>query len=126
MRGAGLRLHGGVGEKRHLVVRLDTAHGARKAGGDIAVRAGDLALLGIESGRTKLRIAALDRPALPRSSQVTRSAFTAWLARHQESATTATASVRRTTRRTPRISLMGESSTDRSMPPNTGHCRMLA
>ena len=46
---------------------------------------------------------ALDRVALPQSSQATGSASTARLARHQESATTATASGMRTTRRTPFI-----------------------
>ena len=103
MRGAGLRLHGRVGEKRHHVVRLDALCGAREARGDIAVGAADLACVAsrpvaheIADRRTRqLAVAAVVPGHAQRLYGV--------LARHQESATTATASGMRTMRRTPFI-----------------------
>ena len=57
-------------------------------------------------------MAALEIRVLPRSSHVTRSASAARLARHHESATTATASGMRTTPRTPGAAAIELSSTD--------------
>ena len=58
-------------------------------------------------------------PWLP-SSQVTESASTAFFACHQPSATTATASLNLMTLRTPFMPLILVSSTDFSVPLNTG------
>jgi hypothetical protein len=60
---------------------------------------------------------ALDTVAWPQSSQATGIASTARLARHQESATTATASGIRTSRRTPGMRAIALSSADFSRPP---------
>jgi hypothetical protein len=76
--------------------------------------------------RTNAAIDAVETPPLPQSSQVTASALAARSARHHESATTATASGIRTTPRTPAISAIEFASTDFSLPPNTGQCRIAA
>ena len=68
----------------------------------------------------------LETSAWPAKSQVTGSASAAFFARHQLSATTATASGSFTTRRMPFMPASSASSTDRSVPLNTGHCTMAA
>ncbi len=72
MRGAGLRLHGGVGEKRHRVVGLDAS--ARRAP-DLRRhrrRRGRPGPAGASSPvRTNSRIVSVETSPLPQSSQVT-------------------------------------------------------
>ena len=60
------------------------------------------------------------------SSQRMSSAAMPSFAAHMWSATTATASSRRTTWRTPSINLALVSSTEASLPPNTGHAATVA
>ena len=78
MRRTGLRLHGGVGQVRDGVFRLDAARGACECAGDIAVRSADLGIIRVERGahafkdlgRGKTRIAAIvpdDRQRLQRT-----------------------------------------------------------
>ena len=55
-----------------------------------------------------------------------RTFFSASLARHQSSATTATKSSSRTTFFTPRIRSAAPASTLATLPPNTGHCAIDA
>ena len=68
----------------------------------------------------------LETPALSPASQVTGSVSAAFFARHQLSATTATASACFTTRRMPFMPASLVSSTDFKVPLNTGHWRMAA
>ena len=69
---------------------------------------------------------ALDTVQPSPGSQAITSASAAFLARHQLSATTATASGNCTTRRTPFIAESRDASTDFSRPLNTGHCTIVA
>ena len=71
-------------------------------------------------------IDSLDTSPLPRSSQMTGSASAARLARHQLSATTATASGKRTMCRTPFMSLIAVSSTAFNRPLKTGQWTIAA
>jgi hypothetical protein len=71
-------------------------------------------------------IAALETAEFSPKSQLTGSASAAFFARHQLSATTATASVSFTTRWTPLTPASLLSSTDLSVPLNTGHCTIAA
>jgi len=103
-------------KKRHRVVRLDAARRAWQRRRKVAVGTSDLSFrcakaLAHEFGDRRRRDL-----AWPRSSQVTRSTSAARLARHHESATTATASGIRTMRRTPFIPAIEFSSTDFSSP----------
>ena len=63
----------------------------------------------------------LDTSPLPPSSHVTARASDAFFACHQLSATTATASLNLITLRTPGMAAVLVSSTDLSVPLNTGH-----
>ena len=69
---------------------------------------------------------ASDALAYRPASHSTFTFFSAWSARHQLSATTATKSSSRTTFFTPRIFSASAESTDFTLPPNTGHCAMEA
>ena len=69
---------------------------------------------------------ALDTLPLPRGSHSIGSASTARLARHQESAITATAFGKRTTRRTPFMLAIALSLTVFGAPPKTGQCTIAA
>ena len=96
-----LRLHGGVSEERDLVLGLDPPVDLGERGGNVAVLAPDPGVVGAKAGaQISLMLSLVTLPFSP-SSQVMSSARTAFFARHQSSAMTATASSSCTTLRTP-------------------------
>ena len=71
MRGAGLRLHGGMGEKRHRIIRLDASRGAGERRRGIAVGAADLRRRRVEPGAHQFAQSPRSTASpLPRSSQL--------------------------------------------------------
>ena len=126
MRGAGLRLHGRVRQKRHLIIGFHPPNGACHSGNHVAVGTPDLRLFRGQAARTASAIAAFESALLPPLFHSIGNASSARLARHQEFATTATPSGIRTTRRTPFIEAIAFSLTAFSDPPNTGQWTMAA
>src|SRR6516225_8230452 len=119
VRRAVLWLHGRMSEVRRLILRLDSLCGFRKACRNISLFAPNAGI-----GCTQATNSVMDSVEtfpFPPSSQLILSASAAVLARHHESATTATALGSFTTLRTPGMPLSFESSTDLSVPLNTGH-----
>src|SRR5881397_1217102 len=112
--GAVHRLHRGVRKERLLVNRLDPLCCPGHRRGDVAVVA------------SCCTMSAVERFAFGPSSQRMSSAARPCFAAHVSAATTATASSRRTTCRTPGMAFALASSTLASLPPNTGQAATAA
>ena len=126
MGGAGLRLHGRMREEWDLIVRLDMLDRALHRCRDVAVGAADLRFFCRESGANDFGDAGGGHAAVAARSHSIGNASTARLACHQESAMTATAFGKRTTRRTPFMSAIAPSLTAFGAPPKTGQWAIAA